>query len=159
MEANDNNSLLDTVNSIAAEVSSLKDLFLRRLIEDKVKAVAIEKLSTSNEELIGCLNQMHYESFIKELILICDRIDAKQDVSDFEYSIRDELLEVFSRRGVHPIPPQQVFDPAFHNAVKAIPSTEECPSGTVVAIVRTGYMIDNRVLRPADVVVSSNKVK
>ena len=159
MEANSNNALLDMVNNISAEVSSLKDLFLRRLIDDKVKVAAIEKLSANNEDLIDCLNQMHFESFVQELILICDRIDAKQDISDFESSIRDELLEAFSRRGVHLIPPEQVFDPAIHNAIKAIPSSEECPPGTIVATLRAGYMINDRVLRPADVIVSSNRVK
>ena len=158
METLENNELLNAVNGIATEVSSLKDLFLRRLIEDKVKAAALDKLSVSNQELIGCINQMHFESIIKELILICDRIEAKQDATDFESSIRDELLEVFSRRGVRIIPPQQTFDPSIHNAVKAVASDEECPPGTIIATVRTGYMIDDRILRPADVIVSSNRV-
>lgn len=158
MEPNDIQTIIHAIDGVSSDVTALKDLFLRRLIDDKVKTAAIEKLSASNQELISCIDKMHFESIIKELFYICDRIDSKQDITDFEASIRDELHEIFLRRGIKLIPSQSMFDPAVHNAVKAIPSNDQYPPNTIVKIVRNGYMIDNHVLRPVDVIVSSDRV-
>ncbi|MGV9325167.1 nucleotide exchange factor GrpE [Streptosporangium sandarakinum] len=47
----------------------------------------------------------------------------------------------------------EMFDPARHEAVAAVPR-EDVPAGTVVAVVRPGYGDGERQLRPAQVVVS-----
>jgi molecular chaperone GrpE len=45
------------------------------------------------------------------------------------------------------------FDPAFHQAIMQQPS-DELPENTVVAVGQTGYTVHDRVVRPAQVVVS-----
>ncbi len=45
------------------------------------------------------------------------------------------------------------FDPAVHEAVSQAPS-DEYPAGTVIAVLQTGYMIEERLLRPTLAVVS-----
>ncbi len=47
----------------------------------------------------------------------------------------------------------QPFDPAVHEAVSQAPSAEHAP-GTVISALQTGYMVEERLLRPALVVVS-----
>ena len=46
------------------------------------------------------------------------------------------------------------FDPAYHQAISQHPSTEY-PPGTVVLVAQEGYTLHDRVLRPAQVIVST----
>jgi molecular chaperone GrpE len=46
------------------------------------------------------------------------------------------------------------FDPAFHEAISQQPSAD-CPPGTVTLVALDGYMLHGRVVRPAQVIVSS----
>lgn len=48
----------------------------------------------------------------------------------------------------------QVFDPNFHQAILQQPSAE-VPAGNVVLVAQTGYKLHDRVVRPAQVIVSS----
>ena len=64
----------EKIDTIAAGVSELRDLFVRRLMDDKVKNNAIEKLSTANKDLTKALEEKQVDSVAKELILLCDRI-------------------------------------------------------------------------------------
>ena len=52
----------------------------------------------------------------------------------------------------------QPFDPAVHEAIMQQPSDQH-PENTVVAVGQTGYTVHDRVLRPAQVVVSANKAE
>jgi molecular chaperone GrpE len=45
------------------------------------------------------------------------------------------------------------FDPAFHEAVMQQP-TDDCPDNTVIQEMQKGYMLHDRLIRPAMVVVS-----
>ena len=69
--------------------------------------------------------------------------------------IFDQLMGVLSKFGLSPIKAEnQVFDPNWFEAVNTLPSATE-PEGIVVALVRRGYMLRNKLLRPAQVIVSS----
>ena len=65
----------------------------------------------------------------------------------FEGFLRDQ--------GVEPIPTiGQVFDPAYHEVLSAVPATAETPANTIVTEVKAGYRIDGRLLAPAQVIVA-----
>lgn len=65
-----------------------------------------------------------------------------------------ELLNIFSRYGITRIDPMgQKFDHNFHQAVVQVDRTD-IPAGTVVQVVQSGYIIHDRLLRPAMVAVS-----
>lgn len=152
----ENNSLY-TVDEVYQEVQLLRDLFARRLMDDKVKGAAIEKLSQSNSELIKTMEDNQILSFVKELILICDRI-YNQPVEDvFAYSILDEILEVLARREIEQISQLDVFDPKIHNSVSVVDANEETPANAIVTVVRHGYIRRDKVIRPADVIVAIEK--
>lgn len=68
--------------------------------------------------------------------------------------IQRKLLSLLEQEGVTPIAAVgQPFDPALHEAVTHEES-EQVPSGHVIAEVRTGYRLGERVLRPAMVRVA-----
>jgi molecular chaperone GrpE len=63
------------------------------------------------------------------------------------------LLEAFARHGIQRIAPiGQAFDPNFHQAVFTV--ADEQPPGTIVKVIQPGYMLHDRLLRPAMVAVS-----
>lgn len=66
-----------------------------------------------------------------------------------------QFLDAFKRHGVTRIevPPGTVFDPNLHQAVMEQPNTEFAP-GQVVLVIQNGFMLHDRVLRPASVIVA-----
>jgi molecular chaperone GrpE len=69
--------------------------------------------------------------------------------------VHTQLLDVLRRHGVTRIDAQgQPFDPNRHQAVLQQPA-KDCPPMTVVQVLEHGYMIHDRVLRPARVAVST----
>jgi molecular chaperone GrpE len=68
-----------------------------------------------------------------------------------------QLLDALKRFGVTRIDaqPGQAFDPNLHQAVSMVPASD-LPANAVVQVLQTGFMIHDRVLRPAAVVVSQS---
>ena len=65
-----------------------------------------------------------------------------------------ELLNVLEQQGVRKINSlNQPFDANFHNAIQEVENTA-VPSGTIVQVLQDGYVIHERLLRPAMVIVS-----
>jgi molecular chaperone GrpE len=70
-----------------------------------------------------------------------------------------EFLNVLERHGVKRVAPQgEPFNPHHHQAVMEQPNLEVAP-GTVLQVFQPGYLIDDRVLRPAMVVVATGGPK
>jgi molecular chaperone GrpE len=68
--------------------------------------------------------------------------------------IQNQILDALRRHGITPIEAQnQPFDPALHQAVMQQPSADVAPN-TVLQVLEQGFMIHDRVLRPARVIVS-----
>jgi molecular chaperone GrpE len=68
--------------------------------------------------------------------------------------VQSQLLDVLRRHGITRIDAQgRPFDPNLHQAVMQQPSNE-VPPQTVLQVLEQGYMLHERVLRPARVVVS-----
>ncbi len=65
-----------------------------------------------------------------------------------------ELLKALERNGVKKFDPQgEKFDPNLHQAMYEVPDPS-VPSGMVMQVIQPGYMIGERILRPALVAVS-----
>lgn len=70
-----------------------------------------------------------------------------------------ELLNVFERHGVRRINPRgEAFNPHQHQAMMEMENAEVAP-GTVLEVYQSGYVLEDRVLRPAMVVVSKGGPK
>jgi molecular chaperone GrpE len=69
--------------------------------------------------------------------------------------VQNQLLDILRRHGVQRIEAQgKPFDPHLHQAVMQQPTTEQ-PPHSVVQVLEQGYMMHDRVLRPARVVVAT----
>ncbi|WP_187969738.1 nucleotide exchange factor GrpE [Aquibium microcysteis] len=69
------------------------------------------------------------------------------------------MLSTLERHGVKKIEPEgERFDPNFHQAMFEVPNPD-LPANTVVQVVQTGYVIGERMLRPAMVGVSKGGPK
>jgi molecular chaperone GrpE len=70
--------------------------------------------------------------------------------------VRSQLLDILRRHGITRIDAQgQPFDPNLHQAVMQ-QSSKEHPPMTVLQVLESGYLMHERVLRPARVVVSTS---
>lgn len=71
--------------------------------------------------------------------------------------VQRQFLAALGRLDVLPIEAEgQLFDPALHEALSRQES--DLPSGTVVQVLRRGYKLAGRLLRPAGVVVATAKL-
>lgn len=69
--------------------------------------------------------------------------------------VRERLLDVLATEGVRPVIAEgHPFDPHVHVALEVVPSSQNQPPGTVVAQLRQGYLVGDRVLRYAEVAVA-----
>lgn len=108
------------------------------------------------------------ENLILQQIDIVDNfhraLDAAKTSADFDSFhkgvelIYTQMFDILNREGVQIIEPAgQVFDPHFHEAIMYVESDQ--PEGKVIEVVSTGYLLNDKVLRPARVVVSKGKTR
>jgi molecular chaperone GrpE (heat shock protein) len=144
----------ETLNKTYEEVVALKDLFLRRLMDDKVKTAAMAQLKEQNDLLQKRLDEKNLSAFVKEILLVCDRIESQESIDSLTASVEEEILELLARREIYQMEQTVLFDPRYHNAVGTVPAGDEYPDKSIVKVVRNGYLLRDQVFRPADVIVA-----
>jgi molecular chaperone GrpE len=97
--------------------------------------------------------------FVSELLTVLDDLDraeAHGDLTGPFKSVADKLVAVTQKLGLEPFGLEgEPFDPSVHEAVQHEASSVEGPTVTVVSsVLRRGYRIADRVLRPAMVTVA-----
>lgn len=107
------------------------------------------------------------EALIKDLLSAVDNLERaissvtseSEEVTTFLKGVEltlQEILKILKRYNVSPIEAiGNPFDPCFHQAVMQTESTDY-PANTVVEELQKGYLIFDRLLRPAMVVVSKS---
>jgi molecular chaperone GrpE len=69
--------------------------------------------------------------------------------------VHSQLLDALKRQGITRMETLgQPFDPHLHQGVMQMPSADK-PAGTILQVLEQGFMIHDRVLRPASVVIST----
>ena len=108
------------------------------------------------------------ESLLKEMLNVVDNleraIDSSNTKSENNASIVEgiqmtlkEILSIFEKFQVTPIDsPGKPFDPRYHQAFQQEES-DEYPENTVIRELQKGYLLHDRLLRPAMVMVSKKK--
>ena len=108
------------------------------------------------------------ENFAKAMLPVIDNLDRAIESSNnnkhTDNSVVEgvnmtlkEILKVFDQFGIAPFESLgKTFDPGFHQAVMQ-EETEDYPDNTVSKELQKGYMLHDRLLRPAMVVVSKAK--
>lgn len=96
------------------------------------------------------------ERFAESLLPVLDSLQAAlkaNDISGVELTLRQmqAALEKFSVREIDPKPGER-FDPHRHQAMAAVEA--DAAPNTIVAVMQKGYLLHDRVLRPALVTVA-----
>ena len=83
------------------------------------------------------------------------RTVSKALIEGIELTMR-ELLSVFGKHGIEPIVPEvgDKFDPQHHQAMFEAP-VPDTKAGDIIQVMAEGFMLHDRLLRPAQVGVSS----
>lgn len=143
-----------TLSLVAQELRDLRDLFQRRLLNDRLQKQLYDELYKQLEFANGQLSQQIVNPLLRQVVLVIDRIESTAADSDIVESIRHELLELLARYNVARLQSiGQVFDPRLHQAVGAVSVASNESDGVIIREVRAGYLVEDRVLRPAEVEV------
>jgi len=114
------------------------------------------------------LRKFANQSLIKEMLSVIDNLELAMNSTNGNKTIdqgllqgldmtHKEILKVFEKFNVKPIEAKgQAFDPTFHEAVMQ-EATDEFDENTVINELQKGYLIHDRLLRPAMVVVARPK--
>ncbi len=158
----------DAVEALVRENADLKDQTLRTLAE-------MENLRRRTEREVRDAKQYAVASFARDMLTVSDNLsralealpaETRDSADEGLKALIDgigmterEMLNQLEKHGVRPLNPEgEKFDPNFHQAMFEVPNAE-VPSGTVVQVVQTGYVIGDRVLRPAMVGVAKGAPK
>ena len=104
------------------------------------------------------------ERLLSELLPVLDSLEAGLQVSaDETGKLREgmeltlgQLMKVASDNGMTPIHPiGEVFNPEWHQAISQMDSPDAAPN-TIVQVFQKGYLLNERLLRPALVVVAKS---
>ncbi|HEY9209508.1 nucleotide exchange factor GrpE [Acidovorax soli] len=143
---------------LKAKSADLADQFLR------AKAEA-ENARRRAEDEVSKARKFGIESFAESLLPVCDSLDAAlaiqnataQQLREGSDATLRQLQAALERNKVQAINPAagDKFDPHQHQAISVVPAEQE--ANTVVAVLQKGYVIAERVLRPALVTVAAAK--
>lgn len=149
------------IAALEQEVAALKDQRIRALAEvDNIrKRAQRDQDELSKYAVTGFARDM--VSVLENLKRAADSIETHKSSTDLIKILGEgidltlnELLGIFERYGIKRIDPlNQKFDHNFHQAVAQVESAG-VPAGTVVQVIQAGYIIHDRLLRPAMVAVS-----
>ena len=102
------------------------------------------------------------EALLARLLPVLDEMDAaaeavKDDAGKGVRMVRDNLMKVLREAGLQEIPALgQPFDPYVMDAVQQV-TDKDSKDGIVKEVLRKGYRLHDRILRPAQVIVVRNQ--
>ena len=163
-QANDNlGENVDELARLKAEVADLKDKLLRALAEaeNTRRRAERDRLEASQYAMTRFARDMLTiaDSFGRALAACPPKLLAAADpqlraVIEGVDATERQLLSTLERYGVRPIDTSDgKFDPNLHQAIAEVPAAGK-PKGTIVDVVQAGFMIGDRLLRPAMVTVA-----
>ena len=151
-------SLTHEVSELKAQNVDLAEQYLR------AKAEA-ENTRRRAEEDMSKARKFAVESFADSLLAVADSLEAglaiqeatREQLREGSEATLKQLKSALERHKVIQIDPAQgsKFDPHQHQAISVVPADQE--PNTVVMVLQKGYLIAERVLRPALVTVSAPK--
>ena len=143
---------------LEARVTELNDAHLR------AKAEAENARRRADEE-VAKARKYAVENFADSLLPVKDSLEAAiatpgastEQVLEGVHATLRQLVSALERNKVNQINPPAgtKFDPHQHQAISMVPADQE--ANTIVAVLQKGYLIADRVLRPALVTVAAPK--
>ena len=155
----------EELDALRAELDDMRDRFMRALADAENSRKRSERDRREAEQYGGSKLARDllpvYDNLRRALDVATDdtRSQAAALIEGVELTLR-ELSTVMTKHGVTPISPAigDQFDPQVHQAMfeAALPGTKV---GQIIQIMGDGFMLHDRLLRPAQVGVSSNTAK
>ena len=151
-------SLQEQLAQAHEKVAELHDAFLRSKAE-------AENVRRRAQDDIARAHKFAIENFAEAMVPVKDSLEMALQVENpsidslkqgVEMTLK-QLSSAFEKGKLQEICPQQgeKLDPMKHQAVSMVPAEQE--ANTIVAILQKGYMIADRLLRPALVTVAQQK--
>ena len=144
------------LQELEAKHSELSDAFLRAKAET-------ENARRRAEDDVAKARKYAVEAFADSLLPVKDSLEAALAIPDAKpeqmlegvHATLRQLVSALERNKVAEINPPAgtKFDPHQHQAISVVPAAQE--PNTVVAVLQKGYLIADRVLRPALVTVAA----
>lgn len=150
---------LDPLQAQEIETAKWKDQALRNAaeLENFRKRMSREKLDAvvyGNQRLL------------EELLPVLDNFDMGMQAAEAEKGsmlyagmdmVRKQIYDFLSNQNVKEMPTEEgnKFDPAFHEAV-SLEASEDHEEESIIRVVRKGYKMGERLLRPTNVIVTQN---
>jgi len=150
---------LDDLRQKAAERDEYYNKWLKVLAdyENTRKRIEREKsdhIKFANEDIIAQLFPI-VDNFDMALVAM-DKAEDKMAVMDGIQLVQKEFHRILEDNGAQKIKTEnELFDPNLHEAVSVV-ETDDHPDGMIVEEVRAGYLLNGRLLRPAQVRVAKN---
>ncbi|MGY3749105.1 nucleotide exchange factor GrpE [Vagococcus acidifermentans] len=146
------------VESLQAKLDEMEDQYLRAQAE-------IVNMRNRNRKEREELAKYRAQDLAKDLLSALDNLDRalEIDVSDEQGKslkkgiemVRESMIHALKQSGVEEIPSMgETFDPNLHQAVQTVPVEGDQKPEEVVQVLQKGYILHDRILRPAMVVVS-----
>lgn len=148
----------DPIKKLQDELAEAKDKFVRLYaeFENHRRRTAKEKL-----DMIQSAN----EQLIKTLLPVADDFERAEksfkDKNDREsegfFLIQNKFKKILDQNGVKPMEftKQSEFNPDLHEAITQIPVPDQKQKGKVMDVVEKGYLLNEKVIRFAKVIVGS----
>ena len=158
----ENISIEDTVENQKNEIQELKDQLLRSLADS-------ENLRKRTTKEIADAKRYSHISFVRDLVSSVDNLqralkavpDDKSELSEPVKNliigleiVEKEIINTFEKHNLKEISPlHEKFDYNLHQAMFEVPTTDKDP-GYVVEVSQKGYLLHDRLVRPAMVGIS-----
>jgi len=143
--------------ALEAQIKEFQDQFLRAKAE-------VENARRRSMEDVAKAHKFAIEGFAENLLPVLDSLNAALTDSGADSAKMKEGIELTLKQLVSALekgrvleinPVGEKFDPHRHQAIAMVPHEQE--ANTVVTVLQKGYLIADRVLRPALVTVSQPK--
>lgn len=147
----------DKLAAALAEIDSLKDKYLRQVAEfDNYRKRTLkektELILNGGEKVLSALLPV-----LDDLDRAMQNIEKSTDVETLKEGVSliiDKLTKTLQGQGLQKMDAiGKMFDTDFHEAVALIPSAEEAQKNHIIDCVQPGYMLNEKVIRHAKVVV------
>jgi molecular chaperone GrpE len=146
----------EKVRSVEKDLADLKDRHLRKLAEfDNIrKRAEREKREHFRVALMDLARD--FLPIVDNLERAMTHASAEERKSHFGQGIgliRRQLMDLWKRHGLEEVDTTGTFDPNRHEAV-ATEATNEVPPNSILAVLQRGYVLGDRLVRPAVVKVA-----
>lgn len=148
-----------------AKLEKQNDEFLRHLAEFQNRNNEMLQVMKRKDQDVDQRLKYAHEKLALDLVSALDNLDRAIDAAKKAgdkgplaagvAATQSQIMDVLKKHGVTPIDPLgKPFDPMTHQAIQTVPAGKGQEPNTVAAVAQKGFMIHDRVLRPAAVIVA-----